>query len=155
MGEKNRVSVSTEIAAPCDKVYAMVSDLPRMGEWSTENCGGKWKGGATAAAPGVRFKGKNAVGWRKWSTDVKVLEATAPSRFSFRVTVGPLQLCDWVYEIEPTATGCKVTETWVDNRGPAMPTIGRIVSGVKDRSVTNKIAMEETLAKVKAAAEAG
>jgi uncharacterized protein YndB with AHSA1/START domain len=153
MSEKT-VSVSTEIAAPADKVYAMVTDLPRMGEWSTENKGGTWKGGATAAAPGVKFKGRNAVGWRKWSTDVLVLDATAPSKFAFRVTVGPLKLCDWVYEIEPTATGCKVTETWIDGRGFGMPTVGRIVSGVADRSVTNKTAMEETLAKVKAAAEA-
>lgn len=155
MAEKNRVSVSTEINAPADKVYAMVSDLPRMGEWSTENRGGKWKGGATEAAPGVKFKGKNAVGWRKWSTDVTVLEATPAKVFSFRVSAGPIVLCDWVYDIEPTPTGCKVTETWVDLRMPGMGTVGRLVSGVKDRSVTNKIAMEETLAKVKAAAEQG
>jgi hypothetical protein len=154
MPEKNRVSVSTEIAAPCEKVYAMVSDLPRMGEWSTENKGGRWKGGATAAVPGVKFKGRNSVGWRKWSTDVRVLDATTPSKFAFRVSAGPIVLCDWIYDIEPTASGCRVTETWVDLRMPGMGTVGRIVSGVKDRSVTNKIAMEETLARVKAAAEA-
>ena len=35
------VSVVREVAASPEKVWALVTDLPRMGEWSPENQGGK------------------------------------------------------------------------------------------------------------------
>src|SRR3954468_6506548 len=50
------VSVSRDVPAPAERVWEMVSDLPRMGEWSPENEGGEWIGGATAAAPGAKFR---------------------------------------------------------------------------------------------------
>jgi len=34
---------SIEIHASPEAVYALVSDLPRMGEWSPENIGGEWQ----------------------------------------------------------------------------------------------------------------
>ena len=49
------VSVSVEIKAPVEKVWAMITDLPRMGEWSPENKGGEWMKGATTAAVGTSF----------------------------------------------------------------------------------------------------
>ena len=33
---------SIEINASPEAVYDLVSDLPRMGEWSPENIGGEW-----------------------------------------------------------------------------------------------------------------
>jgi hypothetical protein len=36
---------SIEINASPEAVYDLVSDLPRMGEWSPENIGGEWQGG--------------------------------------------------------------------------------------------------------------
>jgi Polyketide cyclase / dehydrase and lipid transport len=35
---------SIEINASPEAVYDLVSDLPRMGEWSPENIGGEWQG---------------------------------------------------------------------------------------------------------------
>ena len=55
-----------EIAAPAETVWALVSDLPRMGEWSPENQGGTWLNGATGPAPGAIFTGKNKNGIRRW-----------------------------------------------------------------------------------------
>ena len=43
----DQVVVTKDIAAPAATVWALVSDLPRMGEWSPENCGGQWVKGAT------------------------------------------------------------------------------------------------------------
>src|SRR5262249_3904138 len=36
---------SIEIQASPEAIYDLVSDLPRMGEWSPENIGGEWQGG--------------------------------------------------------------------------------------------------------------
>ncbi len=156
MGEKTRVSASTEIAAPCGQVYAMVTDLPRMGEWSPDNKGGKWLGGASAAAPGAKFKGSNQHGKKKWSGVVRINDATAPSRFDFTTIAGPFQFGDWTYEIEPTATGCKVTESWTDKRNAvfSLPVLGKMITGVGDRATHNLAAIETTLANLKKSAEA-
>ena len=64
------VSISREIAAPVEKVWSMVTDLPRMGEWSPENQGGDWVKGATGPAVDASFKGRNKNGKRAWSTSV-------------------------------------------------------------------------------------
>lgn len=75
------VSVSVEIKAPVEKVWAMITDLPRMGEWSPENKGGEWAKGATTAAVGTSFKGKNSNGKKSWSTSVKVNALEAQRKF--------------------------------------------------------------------------
>ena len=77
------VSVTRDIAASPEKVWALVTDLPRMGEWSPENQGGAWTKGATGPAVGARFAGKNKNGKKSWSTSVEVNVYDAPKKFSF------------------------------------------------------------------------
>ena len=36
-----------DIAAPPEAVYALVSDMTRYGEWSTQNVGGEWLDGGS------------------------------------------------------------------------------------------------------------
>jgi len=128
-----------------------------MGEWSPENTGGKWMGGATAAAPGVRFRGTNREGgWRRWSTTVTIVDATPPTSLVFDVTAGPVKVARWGYHIEPAAGGgCTVTETWEDHRAGWMKAIAGPVTGVSDRKSHNEAGMRATLAALKAAAESG
>ena len=74
-----QVSVTREIGAPAELVWAMVSDVTRMGEWSPENEGCTLLGGATAAQPGARFRGVNRNGKKKWTTMGTVVERRARS----------------------------------------------------------------------------
>lgn len=148
------VSVSTDIAADPKVVYDLVSDLARMGEWSPENCGGKWKGGATGPAVGAKFKGANKIGWRKWSTDVVVTSASAPSEFAFKVTALGMPVATWGYSIAPSASGCTVTESYLDERSGLLKKVGTLLTGVADRDTHNTGCMETTLANLKKAAEA-
>ena len=149
----NPVSVSTHIDASPQVVYDLVSDLPRMGELSPENTGGKWLGGATGPTVGARFKGTNRNGARRWSTTCTVIEATPGERFAFEVKVGPFAVAKWTYRIEPSGAGCDVTETWDDLRAGWMHTVGALASGVKDRTSHNTAGMEATLERLKAASE--
>ena len=153
MGNTAPVSVSVDINAPADKVWSMVTDLPRKGEWSPENQGGEWAKGATGVAVGAVFKGTNKNGKKQWSTSVKVNQCDAPRKFSFGLMLLGKNWCDWIYEIEPTATGCRVTHSWVDHRTPLAGTLGKWASGVADRATHNKANMEVTLANLKKAAE--
>ena len=81
------VAVVREVLASPEKVWALVTDLPRMGEWSPENLGGEWLEGATCAAVGATFKGRNKNGKKKWGTNVVVNACDAPKKFSFGLMV--------------------------------------------------------------------
>ena len=83
-------AASLDIAAPAEKVWALVSDLPRMGEWSPENAGGKWVKGATGPALGAVFVGTNKNGIRRWTTNVTIIGCEPGVLFEFAVTSGPL-----------------------------------------------------------------
>lgn len=139
------VSVIREIPASVESVWALVTDLPRMGEWSPENQGGEWVGGATGPAVGAKFKGRNSDGKKSWSTVVEVSRFDPPRTISFGLMVFGRNWCDWVYEVEPTAGGCRVTHSWIDHRGAIAQRLGKLVSGVADRASHNRRNMEVTL----------
>ena len=148
------VEVSTDIKADAKVVYDLVSDLPRMGEWSPENTGGKWVGGATGPAVGARFKGTNRKGVARWSTTCTIVEATPGKAIAWDVTAGPFKVARWGYAIEPAGDGCEVTETWEDHRASLIGTVTNVGLGVKDRGTHNEATMRTTLERLKAAAEA-
>lgn len=148
------VSRSVDVDAPPERVWELVSDLPRMGEWSPENQGGRWVRGDGPAVGSV-FVGTNRNGNRRWSTRCTVTRAERPSVFAFDVAAVGMPVARWSYEIEPTATGCRVTETWTDRRGALVRHSGALLTGVKDRGGYTATSIEQTLAGVRAAAEAG
>ena len=148
------VTVERDIEAPPDQLWAMVSDVTRMGEWSPEATGAEWRGGATGAAVGAKFKGLNNNGKRSWSTACTVTECEPGTSFAFSVVAGPLSIAKWAYTFTPTATGCHVTETWTDTRGGLARFLGKAVSGVADRATYNRAGMEKTLDALASAAAA-
>ena len=149
-----QVSVTREVQAPAAQVWAMVSDGTRTGEWSPENEGGEWLGGAGGPQPGAKFRATNRIGKRKWKTVATVVDAEAGRRFSFRVAAAGLDVAEWGYALEPTATGCRVTETWVDRRAGFFKPVARLVTGVADRASHNRAGMEQTLERLAQVAEA-
>lgn len=149
----SHVSVSREIKAPADRVWELVSDLPRMGEWSNENVGGKWLGDASGPALGAVFRGNNRNGLRRWSTRVKVVEAEPGRCFAFDVDLVGVPISHWSYELEPTADGCRVTETWADRRPGWFRPLAHLATGVSDRAEHTSDGMTLTLERVAAAAE--
>lgn len=148
------VSVVRDIPASPERVWSLVTDLPRMGEWSPENRGGEWTNGATGPAVGAEFKGRNASDKRSWSTVVKVIECDQPRKFAFALMVAGRSWCDWVYEIEPTASGSRVTHSWIDRRSRFGARLGKWLSGVADRASHNRRNMEATLENLARAATA-
>jgi len=144
-------AVTRDIAAPAEKVWSLVTDLPRMGEWSPENSGGKWVKGATGPALGAVFQGTNKNGIRRWSTTVTVVACEPNTVFEFAVTTGPLTVASWRYELEDTDAGCRVTESWVDQRKRWFAIAARVAG---DHSAAHaEQEMAATLANVAAAAE--
>src|SRR5215204_714502 len=93
---------SIQIQAPPEKVYAMLSDVTRMGEWSPECMRAEWLGGATGPAPGARFRGHNKLNWLiRWSTTPTVKVAD-PGNEETR----------WTYRFAPKGGGTELTESF-------------------------------------------
>ena len=149
----DEVSVAQEIAAPAEQVWAMVADVTRMGEWSPENEGAEWLHGATGPESGAKFRGTNRNGKKKWDTVATIVDVEPGHLFTFRVTAVGLKVAEWRYGFEPTPAGCRVTETWIDQRGRIAKVLGKPVSGVDDRATHNRLGMEQTLERLKSAAE--
>ena len=97
-----QIRVERTIRAEATELYDLVSDLPRMGEWSPENTGGTWVNGAEGPVVGARFKGvePDRVG-RAGSTDV-VVTVAEPGEAVQRSTSrrGPLKIANWDYRFE-------------------------------------------------------
>lgn len=146
------VSVSITIDAPPEKVYALVSDVTRMGEWSPECVRCEWLGDDQK-----RFKGYNRKGRAKWSTTATVVRDEPGEEFTFDVTaVLGIPVARWSYRFEAApGGGTMVTESWEDHRAGPLKTITGLMIQVPDRAAHNRKGMEQTLARIKEAAERG
>lgn len=147
------VSVTRKIKAAPERVWALVSDLPRMGEWSPETTGGRWLGGAKRPARGARFVGHNRMGWMRWSTVATVVTCDEPGEFVFDVGAGPIKVARWGYRIDEVDDGCEVTETWEDQRSKAFASTSAFLMRIPDRGEHNRRTMEKTLEALAAVAE--
>jgi Polyketide cyclase / dehydrase and lipid transport len=150
------ISRSVEVAAGAAVVWAMISDLPGMGEFSPENVGGVWVNGATGPAVGARFRGTNQNGAKQWWTRVRVMVCEPPKHFAFDVrTPFGVRVSRWEYVITATPTGCVLTENWYRvGSWFIRKFMGPKVTGRQDRPGYNAHSIEHTLAAVKAKAEA-
>ena len=144
---------NARIAAPAGMLYALVSDVTRMGEWSPENVGGRWLGGATAPLVGARFRGSNRRGWRRWSTTCRVVAAEPGSTFAFDVSVSGIPASRWTYELRPDGDFTVVTETWTDRRPRWFAILAGATMGIDDIRAHNQDNIRATLANLTAAAE--
>jgi hypothetical protein len=149
----DKVSVSQNIDASADVIYKLVSDLPRMGDWSTESTGGRWLA-ASGPTVGGRFLGRNRNGGRQWSTLATVTAAHPGRRFAFRVSAPFVPISRWEFQIHQAAAGCRVEQTWIDRRPLVIRLISTVRTGVADRAGYNRRSTEQTLLRVKAEAEA-
>lgn len=150
--EPTTISRSTTIAAPAQRVWELVSDLPRMGEYSPEAVGGRWVGGGGPRL-GATFRGRNGRGLRRWSTRSRVVRCEPGSAFAFEVSAVGMVAAEWAYDIAPAEGGCRLTETWTDRRNGLLTLLGKVVTGVPDRSAFTARSIEQTLERVRVRAE--
>ena len=154
--DQPQVSVSVGVNASPEIVWGLVSDLTRMGDWSPECTGGKWAGGGPGPAGpsvGAVFKGTNKIGIRRWSTKSKIVAVEPNRKIAWEVSALGLRAARWTYLIDPSDDGCRVTETWHDQRGAVINFVGPLATGVRDRATHNEAGMRRTLDSLKAAAE--
>lgn len=147
------IQVSRTIAAAPAVVFAALTDITRMGEWSPETVRAEWNDGATGAAVGATFTGFNRNGDREWATEATIVELVPDERFFFDCSVRGFVFSKWGYSIEPADGGCVVTEYAQDLRPESALEYSAQVSGVSDRLTHNRAGMEATLERLARALE--
>lgn len=157
-----RLTVSRKVAASPEAVYALISDVTRMGEWSDECYRCDWSSGVDGPAVGATFDGHNRHGDREWTTQGRIVAASPGREFAFECSLGGYHYSTWGYRIEAddVDAGCLVTEWTEDLRPDHLLGVATRISGVEARSdrvrsgARNEAAMTRTLARLAAAAEA-
>jgi Polyketide cyclase / dehydrase and lipid transport len=145
--------VDIVIDADAGLLYEMISDLPRIGEWSPECEGVDWEGEVTVPVEGSTFFGHNAVGPGRrirYSRHGRVLTADPGREFAFVTDEGGRESTVWRYRFEPEGHGTRVTESyevrWI-------PVWARIIDVPLNRHKELLENMSTTLQRLKGAAE--
>jgi uncharacterized protein YndB with AHSA1/START domain len=145
---------SVVIEAPAARVYDLVADLPRMGDWSPECRQVDWLDGSTGPEAGATFVGHNKGGpggLMKWSRRGRVLTADPGREFAFVTEEGGRESTEWRYVLESAEGGTRVTESYAVHW---IPTWARILDVPTNRAGELCRHMEHTLEQLKRAAEA-
>ena len=149
----DRIEISRDIAASPEAVWAAISDVTRMGEWSEECVGCEWHDGVEGPVVGATFDGHNRNGDKEWTSQGKVVEAEPGRSFVFQCSMYDFHFSTWGYRIEPTEAGCRVTEWSEDLRPESALEFSKKMSGVDDRAERNRHTISGTLDRLAAALE--
>ena len=149
----DRIEISRHIAASPEEVYAAISDVTRMGEWSPECHTCAWHDGFDSPVVGAVFDGHNRNGDHEWTSQGKVVEADPGRSFVFECSMFDFHFSTWGYRIEPSGTGSRITEWSEDLRPESVLEMSKEMSGVDDRDARNRETMSGTLERLAAALE--
>jgi hypothetical protein len=102
-------SDSVIVALDPDKLYALVSDVTRMGEWSPQCRACWWDDPGAGAVQGAWFTGRNETPQRTWETRSQVVAAEPGRAFVWEVNNGWVR---WGFALAPAGRGCELTQSW-------------------------------------------
>jgi hypothetical protein len=139
-----RIEISREIAAPPELIYAAISDVTRMGEWSEECHDCEWHEGYDGPVVGATFDGHNRHSGHEWTTQGEVIEADPGRAFAFKCSMMEFHYSTWGYRIEKSGSGARVTEWNEDLRPESAMEFSKQVSGIQDRTERNRQTMNAT-----------
>jgi hypothetical protein len=151
MDKGTRGEAAVHIDAPPAEVYATVSDVTRMGEWSPETVHCEWLDGATGPTVGATFKGSNKRGVARWTTKPRVVAAEPGREFAFVVD----DTTRWSFRCEPDGAGTRLVESFEMLKDVPRRYVWaeRYIMRVKDRRADLERGMAETIERVKRAVE--
>jgi len=144
------LQAQVDIDAPVAKVWSLVSDLSRMPQWSPQCRLMKALGPVRQGTTTINL---NRRGRMFWPTTSVVTEVIPDKKIAFRV---PINRTIWSYELEPTETGTRLTESRHAENGTTAfsnMSINALMGGVPSFERELVEGMNATLSRIKAAAE--
>ncbi|MDQ1480920.1 MAG: hypothetical protein QOI44_1781 [Actinomycetota bacterium] len=146
-------SVTVHMAAPPERVWELVSDVTRIGEFSPETFEAEWLDGATGPAIGAKFRGhvkRNGKGPIYWVT-CTVLASEPGREFTFGTAGKTEPLNVWSYKLESSGDGTDVTESFTLANKLLLRVYWAVLGWA--RGPTNRNGMRTTLERIKAVVE--
>jgi uncharacterized protein YndB with AHSA1/START domain len=145
------MEATIDISAPPEQVWAVISDLKRMPEFSPQ-CVRMLALGAPKA--GTWTLNLNRDGKKYWPTTARIMRYEPNQAFAFRINENR---CIWSYTLEPTDTGTRLVErrdcpngtTWFSRKA-----IDAALGGEQPFEEQLERGMKETLDRIKTAVEA-
>src|SRR6266508_148547 len=104
--------VTIEVAAPPERLWRLVTDVTRMGEWSPVCRHCEWIDGFAGAEVGARFKGRSRQGPVRWSRVCEITTSDQGYEFAFHTVFRGVEATRWRYRFDPTPAGTRVTESY-------------------------------------------
>ena len=139
-----------DINAPVSRVWALVSDLSLMPQWSPQCRLMKPIGGLRQGARTVNL---NRRGMLFWPTTCRITELIPEQKLAFRVNENGTV---WSYELEPTEAGTRLVETrHAENGVKAISNllVNSLLGGVPTFEQELTEGMSASLTRIKEAAE--
>lgn len=146
------IESSIDIDAPPAAVWAVVSDLKRMGEWSPQ-CK-KMVVFGRGIKKGTRTLNINAAGKMHWPTTAKVVDFEPNKKIAFRIVENR---SIWSYELEETPSGTRLTESRRTPNGLSKfssVAIEKGMGGTADFEASLERGIQKTLTRIKSEVEA-
>jgi uncharacterized protein YndB with AHSA1/START domain len=144
---------SIGIDAPPATVWALVSDVRRMAEWSPQVTSTRIKDGAEPGE-GVAFTNRNQHGELEWTTHARILRFEPEQEIAFRVEEN---WAVWSFHLAPSDTGTVLTQRRATPDG--ISELSReltegFMGGMDAFTASLRDGMRQTLTGIKATAEA-
>jgi hypothetical protein len=119
-----------------DRVWDVVRDPTRVGEWSHECVDGEWVGEPAQPRPGARFRGRNKQGLIRWGRLCEVC-AAEPHELVWRTI--PTRLypdsTEWALRLEQVDGGTRIEQRFQVVKGSKLePVYALVVPAHRDRT---------------------
>jgi len=149
------LTASVAIDAPLARVWALVSDVRRMSEWSPQVTSTRLRRGFDDVGRGTQFTNRNQHDELAWTTHAEVVDWVPERTIAFRVEEN---WAIWSFEIEPSTTGVRLTQRREAPQGVSdlsHELTEGFLGGHAAFTETLRAGMSETLEAIKASAESG
>lgn len=141
--EEVAVEVSELLPAPAEEVYALLTDVARMGGLGPENTRSEWE--SEERGVGAVFRGWNVVSGNAYDVPCTVVTADPPRAFAFAVGDPALPSATWSYDLVEADGGTRVTQRF--QHGPGRTFLRRAVAAEPGRApelVAQRVGQIET-----------
>lgn len=156
------VEVSLAVSASLERVWALVSDVTRVGGWGAECAAAEWLDGADGPMVGARFLGHQIREDQRWETTSVVIESEPSISFAWAVGDPANATATWRYQLDSNGFGGTVLRYRVV-MGPGPSRLTTMIAerpDLEEHFIANRMKEHEhnmmaTLEAIKQAAEKG
>jgi uncharacterized protein YndB with AHSA1/START domain len=142
-----------EISAPVDRVWALISDVRNMADWSPQVSSTRLRAGFDECALGAQFTNRNVHGELEWITHGEIVRFSPEAEISFRIEEN---WAIWGFHLAPIPGGTRLTQRREAPDGISdlsQQLTDGFLGGTDQFTDTLRVGMRQTLEGIRTAAE--